>query len=66
MQQVADGPVDAPHRQLDLELRKRFVPRGDVLVDEVDEGAVEVEQQRGQPVTWSCAGRCAGRMSRVP
>ncbi len=51
MQQVAEGPVDAPHRQLDLELRKRFVPRGDVLVGEVDEGAVEVEQQRGQPVT---------------
>lgn len=43
----ADAPVDAPHRQFDAFAGQRFVPGECMLVDAVDEGAIEVEQERG-------------------
>ena len=41
----ADLAVDAPDRELDALLLKRLVPGEDMLVDAVDERAVEVEQE---------------------
>ena len=41
----ADLAMDAPHRQLDAFVVERFLPREHVLVDAVDERAVEVEQE---------------------
>jgi hypothetical protein len=40
-----DAPVDAPHRQLDPARLQRFLPGQHVLVDAVDQGAVEVEHE---------------------
>jgi hypothetical protein len=41
----ADAPVDAPDRELDPGLLQRLVPREHVLVDAVDQRAVEIEDQ---------------------
>ena len=41
----ADAPVDAPHRELDTSLLQRLVPRQHVLIDAVDQRAVEIEDQ---------------------
>ena len=41
----ADAPVDAPHRELDAGLLQRLVPRQHVLIDAVDQRAVEIEDQ---------------------
>jgi hypothetical protein len=43
----AHAPVDAPHRQLDPGRLHRLLPGQDVLVDAVDQGAVEVEHEHG-------------------
>jgi len=42
-----DTPVDAPHGQVDADLRQRRPPGDDVLVDAVDQRPVQVEQERG-------------------
>ena len=44
----ADPPVDAPHRQVDAERGQRRAPREHVLVDAVDQRAVEIEEERGR------------------
>src|SRR5580698_207720 len=41
----ADLAVNAPHRQLDAFLVERLLPGEDVLIDAIDEGAVEIEQE---------------------
>jgi hypothetical protein len=41
----ADPAVDPPHGDLDLLLLQRLVPGENVLVDAVDEGAVNIEEQ---------------------
>nr|WP_241510357.1 hypothetical protein [Burkholderia seminalis] len=41
-----DLAVDAPYRQLDPLRIERFLPREHVLIDAVDERAVEIEQKR--------------------
>jgi hypothetical protein len=41
----ADAPVDAPHRQLDPARLQRLLPGQHMLVDAVDQGAVEVEHE---------------------
>ena len=43
----ADAPVDAPHRDLDAERLERLPPAEHVLVDGVDQGAVEIEEHGG-------------------
>jgi len=39
--------VDPPHGQVDVQPGQRCVPGDDVLVDAVDERAVEIEQEDG-------------------
>jgi hypothetical protein len=41
------APVDAPHRQLDPAPLQRLLPGQHVLVDAVDQGAVEIEDEHG-------------------
>src|SRR6266478_1142368 len=40
-----DAPVDAPDRQLDAGQLERLVPRDGVLIDAVNERAVQVEEE---------------------
>ena len=42
-----DPPVDAPHRELEAHRLERLTPGEHVLVDAVDECAVEIEQEGG-------------------
>jgi hypothetical protein len=41
----ADAPVQLPHRQFHADRGQRLLPGQNVLVDAVDEGAVEIEEQ---------------------
>ena len=41
----ADPPVDAPHGQQDALALQRLAPGEDVLVDAVDQGSIEVEEE---------------------
>ena len=43
----ADLAVDAPDRELDSFSLERLVPGEDVLIDAVDEGPVEIEEEGG-------------------
>ncbi|ESW72925.1 hypothetical protein X772_33440 [Mesorhizobium sp. LSJC280B00] len=43
----ADLAVDAPDRQLDILLVERLLPGQHMLVDAVDQRAVEIEQESG-------------------
>ena len=40
-----DSAMDAPHRKLDAPLLERLAPGEDVLVDAVDQRAIQVKQQ---------------------
>ena len=40
-----DPPVDLPHRQADADALECLTPGQDLLVDAVDQGPVEVEQE---------------------
>jgi phosphoglycolate phosphatase-like HAD superfamily hydrolase len=67
----AHAPVDPPHRQLDPAGRQRLLPGQHVLVDAVDQGAVEVEQEDGPSHAGSRRGedrmtRHLGRPPRTP
>ena len=42
-----DSPVDPPDRQIDARVRHHLLPAQDVLVNGIDQGPVEVEQQGG-------------------
>jgi hypothetical protein len=39
--------MNAPHRKLDSRLFEGFPPGEDVLIDAIDESAVEIEQESG-------------------
>ena len=43
----ADAAVDAPHGELEAGRLQRLAPREHVLVDAVNEGAVEIEEETG-------------------
>ncbi len=43
----ADATMDAPHGELDADAGHCFAPREDVLVDAVDERAIEIEEEGG-------------------
>jgi hypothetical protein len=43
----ADAAVDAPYRQLDSACFERLAPGQDVLVDTVDQCAIQIEQESG-------------------
>ena len=60
----ADPAVDPPHRQVDVEPGQRSPPGDDVLVHAVDEGPVEVEEERGRG--WFVVVRQAGHGTSVP
>ena len=72
----ADAAVDAPHRELDAGLLQRLVPRQHVLIDAVDQRAVEIEdqgrcrhvslsRQRAGPDRRPCC-RASGPVGRKP
>lgn len=42
-----DSTVDPPDRQIDTRVRQHLLPGQDVLVNGIDKGPVEVEQQGG-------------------
>jgi hypothetical protein len=41
-------PVDAPHRQVDVQCGKRVTPGDHVLVHAVDERAIKIEEKGGR------------------
>jgi len=50
-----DAAMDAPDRQIDILCLQGIVPGEDMIVDAVDEGAVEIEQEGSL-----CYGHCPG------
>jgi hypothetical protein len=63
---MPDLSVDPPHRQVDPGAVQGDAPCQDVLIDAVDEGAVEVEQETLGPIHTAMlrARRCTSRRRR--
>jgi hypothetical protein len=53
--------MDSPHREVEPLLAKREVPGANVVVDAVDERAVEIEEESDRAAHVLANGACADR-----
>jgi len=60
-----DAPVDAPPVERQARLGERQLPREDVRIHAVDEGSVEVEDERAHGAVLRATRRCAHEFHRL-